>query len=310
MSASTSASGLFCLYEAQTSVVVTGTDNWVWTAYGIVDTYFGSKESVQRYHKQNGPSAQVDPLAAGQIPAIPSISLIWTPREYFSKIVAIRMNEARRAWREIIYEVESSVKQYVYCEGFPTLFTCCWASTGEAKMEFFLSFVKIIVIWKGSRVANIRSHRARTNHIMPKPSKDASRQAARNYSDWCTEMVELLRRLTNRLSDFVACWDEFRGGKIGYFNDGESTAVLSPLKDSMGAVNKAFSDLREILRKLRDLERELCEDCPQGVSHSSWTDMDANQNRCMLTCVLKGKKPPSSSRKLQASCRFLPLSLL
>ena len=151
MSASTSAAGLLCLYEAQTSVVVTGIDNWVWTAYGIVDTYFGSKESVQHYHEQNGSSAQVDPLAAGQIPAIPSISLIWTPREYFFKIVAIRMNETRRAWRTIIGEVEGSVKLYVYCKGFPTIFTCCWASTREAKMGFFLSFIKITVVRKGSR---------------------------------------------------------------------------------------------------------------------------------------------------------------
>jgi hypothetical protein len=150
MSASTSAAGLLCLYEAQTSVVVTGIDNWVWTAYGIVDTYFGSKESLQHYHKENGPSAQVDPLAAGHILAIPSVSLIWAPREYFFKIVAIRMNEARRAWRKIIDEVESSVKQYVYCKDLHTLFTCCWISTREAKMGFFLSFVKIIAVWKGS----------------------------------------------------------------------------------------------------------------------------------------------------------------
>jgi hypothetical protein len=96
-------------------------------------------------------------------------------------------------------------------------------------------------------------------------------------------MVELLRRLKNRLSDAIATWDEFRGAEIGYFYDSDSTAVLSPLKVSMGAVNKSFSDLKEILRKLRDLERELCEDSPQGVSHFSWTDVDANQNSCMLT---------------------------
>jgi hypothetical protein len=151
MSASTSAAGLLCLYEAQTSIVVTGIDNRVWTAYGIVDTYFGSRESLQHYHEENGPSAQVDPLAAGQIPAIPSISLIWGPREYFFKIVAIRINEARRAWRKIIDEVEGSVKQYVYCKVFPIPFTCCWDSTREAKMGLFLSFVKVIFVWKVSR---------------------------------------------------------------------------------------------------------------------------------------------------------------
>jgi len=121
MSASASDNELLCLYEAQTSLVVTGIDSRVWTAYCIVDTYFGSNEGLLHYHEENGPSAQVDPLAAGQIPAIPSITLIWTPREYFSKIVAIRMNEARRAWRKIIDEVEGSVKQYVYCKDFPTI---------------------------------------------------------------------------------------------------------------------------------------------------------------------------------------------
>jgi len=89
-------------------------------------------------------------------------------------------------------------------------------------------------------------------------------------------MVALLRLLRNRLSDTVAAWDEFRGGEIGYFNDGESTAVVSPLENSMGAVNKAFSDLKEIFRKLRDLERELCEDSPQGVSCFLGADVDAN----------------------------------
>jgi hypothetical protein len=58
------------------------------------------------------------------------------------------------------------------------------------------------------------------------------------------------------------------------------------------------------------LERELCEDSPQGVSHFSRTDVDANWNSCMLTWALETKTSPSSSRKLQATCRFLPFSLL
>ncbi|KAE9363171.1 hypothetical protein N431DRAFT_357765 [Stipitochalara longipes BDJ] len=226
MSTSKSAAGMPCLYEAHTSIVVTGIDHWVWAAYGIVDTYFGSKESLKHYDEESDSLAQVDPLAKGQIPAHP-LFLIWTPREYFFKIVAIRMNEARRAWREIISEVEGSVKQ------------------------------------------------ARTNHIIPKSSNDASRQAARNYSNWCNQMIQLLRLLINSLSDFVATWDEFQRGDIGYFDDGESTAIVSPLTKSMGAVKKAFSDLNEILRKLRDLEKELRADSPQGLhAHLGFENQD------------------------------------
>ena len=150
MSVPTSAAGLLCLYEAQTSIVVTGIDNWVWAAYGIVDTYFGSKESVRHYHKENGPSAQVDPLAAGQVPAIPSLSLIWTPREYFLAIVAIRMNEALRAWRETINVVEDIVKQYVYTEELPILFPCLWDSAKEEKISD--SFCHLSKRWLSGKV--------------------------------------------------------------------------------------------------------------------------------------------------------------
>jgi hypothetical protein len=81
-------------------------------------------------------------------------------------------------------------------------------------------------------------------------------------------MVKLLRQLIRRLSETISAWDEFENHEIGYFlYDGESPTTSSSLKFSLGAVNKAFSDLKDILRKLRYLERELCKDNPQGVSH-------------------------------------------
>jgi hypothetical protein len=100
----------YCLYEAQISVAITGIDHWVWTAYGFVDTYFGSKESVDGYDQMEGPMGRPDPLAAGQIPAD---RLLWTPREYFFKVFEIRMNEVRKQWQAIIDKVEGDIKQYV-----------------------------------------------------------------------------------------------------------------------------------------------------------------------------------------------------
>lgn len=134
MITSTPAAGQVWLCENQTSIVVTGIDHWVWTAYGIVDTYFGSKESLKHYDEQSDQSGQVDPLSKGQLHAHP-LTLIWTPREYFLAIVAIRMNEALRAWRETISVVEDSVKQYVYTEEFPILFTCWWDSAREENFQ-------------------------------------------------------------------------------------------------------------------------------------------------------------------------------
>jgi hypothetical protein len=80
-------------------------------------------------------------------------------------------------------------------------------------------------------------------------------------------MVRLLRQLISGLSDTVGTWGEFRRKEIEYFLcDGESPTVSSSLKSSVAAVNKAFSDLKVHLRKLRDLEKELCEDNPQGLN--------------------------------------------
>lgn len=145
MITSTPAAGQVWLCENQISIVVTGIDHWVWTAYGIVDTYFGSKESLEHYDEQSDQSGQVDPLSKGQLHAHP-LTLIWTPREYFLAVVAIRMNEALRAWRETNSVVEDIVKQYVY-----TLIHLLVEFIQRGKIfRFFLSFVKTMVVWKGS----------------------------------------------------------------------------------------------------------------------------------------------------------------
>ena len=89
------------------SVAVTGIDDWVWTGYGFFDTYFGSKESVDGYHELKGRTGRPDPVAAGQIPAN---NPIWAPREYFLKVLEIRINEVRREWHVIIDKVEGDVK--------------------------------------------------------------------------------------------------------------------------------------------------------------------------------------------------------
>ena len=80
-------------------------------------------------------------------------------------------------------------------------------------------------------------------------------------------MVKLLRQLIRRLSDTVGGWDKFQRKEIGYFlYDEKPSTALPSLKPSVDAVDTAFLELKEILRKLQALEKELCEDNPQGVS--------------------------------------------
>jgi hypothetical protein len=94
------------LYEAQTSVAVTGFDDSVWTAYGFVDTYFGT-ESVDYYDQWKASTGDPDPLAAGQIDA--NLAL-WKPRSYYLKVLQIRINRVRREWIAIVDRVEKDAK--------------------------------------------------------------------------------------------------------------------------------------------------------------------------------------------------------
>jgi hypothetical protein len=108
MSASPSVKGSHCLYEAQISITVTGIDHWVYTAYGIFDTYFGSKESVEVHDKWKSPTGRPDPLSVGQLAAN---SPIWPPREYFFKVFQYRIQEVRREWKWIWEKVDDEIKR-------------------------------------------------------------------------------------------------------------------------------------------------------------------------------------------------------
>ena len=90
---------------------MTGIDHGVWVAYGLIDNYFGSTETVDAYHELEGKGGvRADPLAAGQIMADQPI---WSPREYFFKVFEIRINQVLREWNWIVDNLEEEVKRYV-----------------------------------------------------------------------------------------------------------------------------------------------------------------------------------------------------
>jgi hypothetical protein len=116
MGASTSTDKPHSLYEAQISVAVSGIDHWIWAAYGFVDTYFDFEESVDDYDQLSQSSwkqgvGRPDPLMAGRVDAVDLP--VWTPREYFLRVVKIRIFKVLREWRLIIDKVEGEVEQYV-----------------------------------------------------------------------------------------------------------------------------------------------------------------------------------------------------
>jgi hypothetical protein len=111
-------------------------------------------------------------------------------------------------------------------------------------------------------------HRSRKNHNLPVDFDNLNtRQGVREIGAWNRKMVALLRRLISRLGDTVDAWDRFQRKDIGYFLfDDDAPTKASLLKGSVNVVDNIFLDLKDIFRKLRQLEEELCQDSPQGVS--------------------------------------------
>jgi hypothetical protein len=103
-----------------------------------------------------------------------------------------------------------------------------------------------------------------------------TRKKARDFSNWSSKMGNLLTKFISRLSDTIRAWDQFQKNEIGHFLYDEEHPTTSPphLKASVAAVDKAYSDLNGFLWKLQKLQKDLCKDNPQGVSHLSLLEFE------------------------------------
>lgn len=90
------------LCEAQISVLVTGLDEWFWTVYCCVDTYFGSEETIQYYHDEH-----LDAPSGGErFARYP----VWNPRGYFLHILSRRFRQATKEWAIVVRALEDRLK--------------------------------------------------------------------------------------------------------------------------------------------------------------------------------------------------------
>jgi hypothetical protein len=100
----------FGIHEAQISFVICGADNTRWVVYAFVDTDSDDEEledeilSYREFH--------ADPLSDGELDAN---CPIWDPREYFLRIVEIRMVQVLKEWKYLARTVERSIRKYVIC---------------------------------------------------------------------------------------------------------------------------------------------------------------------------------------------------
>ncbi|KAF2088867.1 hypothetical protein K490DRAFT_38141, partial [Saccharata proteae CBS 121410] len=93
-------------YEANLSFLVFGVDEWFWTSYCCVDTYFGSEPYKYTYF---GGSLPTDPASGGRLaldrPA-------WNPRQYFLAVLTQRMLQITQEWGALINAFDERLSDY------------------------------------------------------------------------------------------------------------------------------------------------------------------------------------------------------
>lgn len=107
--------------------MVTGIDEWVWTAYCCTDTHFGSEETVQYYH-ENGLNAPTGGETSTVYP-------IWNPREYFLLVPSCRMKQTIKEWSSVVIALESGLKYYVR----RTIDLVYWSKAKRFRRKAFLT---------------------------------------------------------------------------------------------------------------------------------------------------------------------------
>ncbi|KAJ4212433.1 hypothetical protein NW759_011820 [Fusarium solani] len=107
------------LCEAQTTVLISGSDPWRWVGYCFVDTYFESedkRESVDAYDEEveiddeSHVLFRPDPFTTAESDAnLP----ILNPREYFLIVLESRLRQARDEWHTLATHMGDIINEYI-----------------------------------------------------------------------------------------------------------------------------------------------------------------------------------------------------
>ncbi len=97
-------------YEAQTSSLSWGPDEWFWTELFLVDTYFGSEPEFKKYLIGGRPGDGNDPpLGGGSMKVTP----YFDPREYYLQKLDRRIDQVAKEYSALVETFNSRMEQYV-----------------------------------------------------------------------------------------------------------------------------------------------------------------------------------------------------
>lgn len=207
-------------YQAQISFLLTGVDEWHWTAYCCVDTFFGSERSPEWYI-----SREFDgPPAGGRAQFLP----LWNPREYFLFVLSRRLNQATKEWTNVVLRLESRLDEYVP-----------WSKYGP-KLS-----IPLMQAQEVAYALEIRNGQF---------SHDKDFKKTTRYT-WA---LSVLRRFHDLLLKTLEAWEEFASGELRYFDT--NSEVLDRLWDRyyesiFNDVSELLYLRRSLLQRIQTYDR-------------------------------------------------------
>lgn len=226
----------YYLHEAQTSLLIVGNNNTVWTAYLFTDTYHNGRPGETNHEDlsffQQSSAAEenelfYDPLTMGQHDAnVP----IWDPREYFCLIVRIRLGLIKEEWAYIFSFFAEKIGAFV-------------RSPHHASSDRITKSLTLLT-WYLQKL-DIPSFLEPTGL----GSAEAHARAIEDAYNWITKATRVLHCLTSNLTRVIQTWSFFVKDNIQVFLEGSS----EQLKLSLQKIRISMNELREILADLNDL---------------------------------------------------------
>jgi hypothetical protein len=116
----------YALQEAHVSLSIIGVDRDRWTCYCFVDTDIGSacpddqsyddaEEKATDAGDTEEDEMKEDPIFSdGQGDEVPEADRpVWDPRDYFLRVVDVRMKQILREWENVVHVVDENVGDWV-----------------------------------------------------------------------------------------------------------------------------------------------------------------------------------------------------
>lgn len=102
------------MYESQSSLVITGSNEMQWTGYALSDHYFDAENPLDEVFSYSG--IQEDPIAwSTELDGlmVDANNPVWNPRVYFLIMLEIRIAQVVQEWTYLIRNVEVYVTKHV-----------------------------------------------------------------------------------------------------------------------------------------------------------------------------------------------------